>query len=80
MDTALLDVLELDPVGSPLWQEAAARRLAGSDAAMIGYPGLSPRDFRGAGFIAPMRLNSVRFNPGRFLRGMLRRVMLRLRF
>lgn len=79
MDTALLAVLELAPQGSPLWQEAAARGLAGSDPATIGYPGLVPRDFRGAGFIAPLRLNPVRFNPGRFLRGMMRRVMLRLR-
>ncbi|OGR19333.1 MAG: hypothetical protein A2X81_03630 [Desulfobacterales bacterium GWB2_56_26] len=79
MDTALLSVLELDHECSPLWQEAEARKLLGSDGAMIGYPCLLPQDFKGAGFIAPMQLNPVRFNPCRFLRGMMRRVILRLR-
>ncbi len=80
MDTALLQALELDPRSSPLWLEAAARDLAGSDHASIRYTSLLPEDFWGSGFIAPMHLNPVRFNPFRFLRGMMRRAMLRLGF
>ncbi len=77
LDTALLHALELDPRRSPLWLEAAARRLAGSDGGTIGYPGLLPRDFFGSGFIAPASLNPIRFNFFRFWRGMLRRVVLK---
>lgn len=79
MDTALLHALELDPGRSPLWFEAAARKLAGSDGGTIGYPGLVPQHFFGSGFIAPANLNPVRFNFFRFWRGMLRRAVLRYR-
>ncbi len=76
LDTALLDVLELDRRRSPLWQAAAARGLPGSRAADIVYPALAPAAFAGAGFVAPAELDGIRFNPFRFLRGMLRRFVL----
>jgi uncharacterized protein (DUF362 family) len=79
MDTALLQVLELDPRNSPLWQAATARNLAGSDAGSIGYPALSPKEFHGSGFVAPSGLNPIRFNPLRFLRGLVKRAMLKIR-
>lgn len=79
MDTALLTSLELNPRLSPLWHVASMRKLVGSDAAGIGYPTLVPEDFYGSGFVAPSGLNPVRFNPLRFVRGLMRRVMLKVR-
>ena len=76
LDTALLDLLELDPRRSPLRQAAAARGLPGSRAAGIVYPALTPAAFAGSGFVAPAGLEAVRFNPYRFLRGLLRRFVL----
>lgn len=78
LDTALLGVLDLDPGCSPLWRVAKARNLSGWDPRDLVYPGLSPEFFHGSGFLAPSLLNPIRFSPWRFLRGVLRRVLLRL--
>lgn len=77
LDTALLDLLELDCRKSPLWQVAAEREMTGWRGADLIFPALTPRDFAGLGFIAPEELNPIRFNPLRFLRGMVKRVVTR---
>jgi uncharacterized protein (DUF362 family) len=79
VDTAVLAALELAPEKSPLWSEAAARRDRGAMLAGIDFPFLRPEDFHGSGFIAPPVLNPVGFNPFRFLRGTLRRILLAIR-
>lgn len=76
LDTAILLLLELDSRCCPLSLAAAARRMPGADAADIVYPGLTPDAFTGSGFVAPTELNGIRFNPLRFLRGLLRRFAL----
>ncbi len=76
LDTALLDLLELDPRQSPLWQEANARNLPGSRPEELFYPALLPQAFADSGFVAPVVLDGIRFNPVRFLRGLLRRFFL----
>ncbi len=78
MDTALLAALELDPRLSPLWRVAMSRRLAGSHLEHIDFPELSPQDFWGSGFQPPSVLNPIRFNPARFIRGLLQRMRLKI--
>lgn len=78
LDTAILDLLELDLRKSPLWLLASKRMMAGSDRRNITYPLLSPEDFQNSGFIAPGHLNGIRFHPARFLGGMVKRVFLRV--
>ncbi len=77
LDTALLTALELEPRHSPLWRVAARRKFVGSDPGSINYPFNIPEDFYGSGFIAPATLNPIRFNPLRFLRGLINRALLR---
>lgn len=77
LDSAILDLLELDPTKSPLWQVASMRGLAGSNVENLVYPLLFPQDFHGSGFLAPDSLNGIRFNPIRFLRGLIKRTFLK---
>lgn len=78
LDTAFLDLLELDPNRSPLYVAAKKMGLPGSDINMISYPFFTPSDFYGSNFIAPDGLNPIRFNPFRFTSGILKRIGLKL--
>jgi len=78
LDTAFLDLLELDPNRSPLYAAAKKMELPGSDKKMISYPFSTPSDFYGSDFIAPDGLNPIRFNPFRFTSGILKRIGLKL--
>ena len=53
--------------------------MPGSRTDNLVYPALPPEAFAGSGFIAPGVLDSVRFTPVRFLRGLLRRFLLAMR-
>ena len=79
VDTALLSALELAPDKSPLWQAAVGRKCRGSLLTEIEFPFLQPIDFHGSGFVAPEWLAPVRFNPIRFFRGMMKRMILAMR-
>ena len=78
LDTALLELLELDQAKSPLWQAAAMRGLGGSNSANLCYPLLIPQDFHGSGFVTPANLHGIRFNPWRFLRGLVKRMVIKV--
>ena len=78
LDTALLQLLEVNQGRSPLWQAAAIRGMDGSNAARLCYPLLGPQDFYGSGFLTPHNLHGIRFNPWRFLRGLVKRVTMKI--
>ncbi len=78
LDTAFLDLLELEAERCPLWRVARDRSMSGSAIDDIRFPALHPRDFHGSGFIAPSSLDAVRFSLWKFLRGMLKRVRLKV--
>lgn len=78
LDTALLGVLEVDRIRSPLWQAAQVRGLAGSNAGELVYPLFTPKDFQGSGFLTPDNLHGIRFSPWRFLRGLVKRVVIKI--
>lgn len=74
LDTALLELLQVEKEKSPLWRVAAGRGLVGAQSDKLTFPLLSPADFQGSGFQAPDTLNGIRFNPFRFLTGMGKRL------
>ena len=78
LDTAMLRVLGLAPDSSPLWRVASGLGKTGSASCSLCFPWLAPVAFAGAGFVAPLFLNGIRFNPLRFLKGMVKRLYLRL--
>lgn len=75
LDQALHAVLGLAPDASPLGREAARRGLLSQAA----FPLHRPEDFPAHGFALPGALAPVAFEPGRFLRGRLRSLCLRLK-
>lgn len=75
LDAGLHAVLGLTPGATPLGMEAARRGLAGNPA----YPLLGPQDFETRGFVLPGELAPVAFNPGRFVKGRLKSLCVRLR-
>lgn len=74
LDSALLDVLELDASKSPLWVEAFERGHPGTDGHACTFPHYPPSHFYRSGFVAPNSLNPVRFNPFRFFQGFFKRL------
>ncbi|MBC8208700.1 MAG: DUF362 domain-containing protein [Desulfobulbaceae bacterium] len=79
LDTALLDLLELDPDRCPVHQAARRQGVPGSALQDLVFPRGAPAHFFGSGFEAPKRLVPVRFNPLRFMLGSLKRVVTTLK-
>lgn len=74
LDTSLLQLLELDELRSPLWCEARRRGCPGTYIKNIDHSKLTPQHFHGSAFIAPDELSPIRFNPFRFVGGMVKRL------
>ncbi|MBI4806753.1 MAG: DUF362 domain-containing protein [Desulfovibrio sp.] len=74
LDTALHAVLGLPPDGTPLGEEAARRGLVEE----VSYSMKRPEDFDTLGFTLPGELAPVAFKPGRFLKGRLKSLYIRL--
>jgi len=79
LDTAIIQILGLEPAKSFLWQECARRGLAGADPGGIDYPLLHPEEFEGGDFKAPMLLKPISFNPARMLVSACRRFAVRIK-
>ncbi len=76
LDTALLDVLELEAHLCPVWRAARRRKLNGSYGENITYGAITPPAFSPSGFIAPLCLSPVPFNPFRFFTSVAKRISL----
>lgn len=76
LDTAMLDVLELDGSLSPIHRQATRKNLAGARLVDCSFPLRKPDSFYGSGFKAPENLNPIRFHPFRFLTSSIKRLVL----
>ncbi len=79
IDTALLDLLSVCPTDSPLWLAARQAKLAGTELGQLVFPWATPESLKTKGFIVPGILNPIRFNPFRFVKNSLKRVLLQLK-
>jgi len=78
LDTAFLHVLGVDPDSCPLWKTASREGNTGTDRKNIVWPLHTPESFSVDEFIVPAELMPIRFNPCRFIKSSMRRVLLPL--
>ncbi len=77
VDTALLAVLGIDPRLSPLWAAARAAGMVGTQLHQLRFSHARPEVVPATGFLVPEELNPVRFNPFRFLKSSVQRLLMR---
>jgi uncharacterized protein (DUF362 family) len=78
IDTALLVLLGIDSSQSPLWRAACQAGIQGTVLEDLVFPLAAPVGLRVQGFVVPDELGPVRFNPFRFVRNSLKRLLLRV--
>ena len=78
LDRALIEVLGVDPRDCPLWQAWRRAGLDFSESGQPHFPLLTPADLRVEDFIVPQVLAPVPFNPFRFGKNSVRRLLIRL--
>ena len=74
LDSAVLDLPDLDRERSPLWQAAKRANLPGWHHGDIELPFGTIREVCPVRFLVPQQLNPIRFNPLRFMVSSLRRI------
>lgn len=77
VDTALLAVLRIDPHHSPLWMAARTAGMVGTELSHLRFSHARPEVVQVKGFLVPEELNPVRFNPFRFLKSSVQRLLIR---
>lgn len=78
LDAVLFALLGQTPQTVPLWAEALSRRAPGADPAQAVFPLDAPQAFDASGFVIQERLDPMRFEPLRFVRGRLKSLLERL--
>jgi len=79
LDRALLEVLGIDPAVCPLMTACLRAGLPGAKLADIIFPLTQPAEICADAFAVPVELSPVRFNPFRFAKNTLRRMLLAMR-
>lgn len=78
-DRSLLDILHIAPEKSPLMQACIRKGWNGSSLANLSFPFLRPEEARAENFTVPEVLSPIRFDPFRFIRGSVKRLLLKIR-
>jgi len=76
IDTGLLHLLGVDPFQCPLWCAAHRAGLAGTNMDELIFPLARPSGLAVNDFMVPEVLGPVRFNPFRFVRNSMKRMLL----
>jgi uncharacterized protein (DUF362 family) len=75
LDRAMLEVLEIDKTSVPLAMVAERHQVKGAHMEDLDFPQKVPSDFAGSGFRIPAKLIPVPFQPFRYLRSSLKRML-----
>jgi uncharacterized protein (DUF362 family) len=75
IDTALQALLGVDAHRCPLWSAAAAAGIAGASLTELFFSHVHPEAFAVKGFVVPEQLAPIRFNPFRFVKSSLQRLL-----
>lgn len=75
LDRAMLEVLEIEKKNIPLAMAAERQQVKGAYMEDLDFPQKVPSDFAGSGFRIPVKLIPVPFQPFRYLRSSLRRML-----
>ena len=75
LDRAMLEVLEIDKKSIPLAMAAERQQVKGARMLDLDFPQKLPADFAGSGFRIPAKLIPVPFQPFRYLRSSLKRML-----
>ena len=78
LDTALLALLKIDPVQSPLWLAARRAGIKGTELAELMFSLAEPNELAASEFIVPAHLGPIRFNPFRFVKNSMKRLLLQM--
>ena len=76
-DRAVHAVLGVAPQDSPVMAACERAGMAGADLMRLSFPLLAPEELQVDDFLVPASLNPVRFNPFRFLKSTVRRMVLK---
>lgn len=76
-DRALHAVLGVAPQDSPVMAACERAGMAGADLTQLSFPSATPKELQVDDFLVPATLNPVRFNPFRFLKSTVRRMVLK---
>lgn len=79
LDRAVLDILSINPGQSPLFQACVKKRLTGTDISKIEFPLSRPDQLRVDNFAVPVSLHPVRFNPVRYVKSNMTRIISRMK-
>ena len=75
LDRTMLEVLEIDKKSIPLAMAAERQQVKGARMLDLDFPQKLPADFAGSGFRIPAKLIPVPFQPFRYLRSSLKRML-----
>lgn len=76
IDTALLALLRIEPALSPLWVAACRAGIAGTAVTDLVFPLAAPTALGVQEFVVPDALGPIRFNPFRFIKNTIKRLLL----
>ena len=75
IDRTFFEITGLDPCAGPLMKVCLEAGLIGTDITQLQYPLYAPQEVQVSNFEVPRELSPVRFNPFRFIKNTIRRII-----
>jgi len=79
LDTAIMEILAIEPRLNPLWLECRHQGLVGCEPGELHYPLATPGELKVSGFTVPDQLVPIRFQLRRFVKNAVNKLVLRIK-